>query len=152
MLLQIFPIMYFYSHLDAEFLVCQGSGSWRGAGAATGAAPAGSQPVAAGAPTLPAPSRWCLLYFPSALQAITTALLQQFVLDVSMCSSSHCQALPRPSTSDYEAGTNLSGVGKAGAARQAPASCPSTAPEEQTALATHAPAPLTSAFGGHEGG
>ena len=129
-----------------DFFVCQRSGSCWGPRAAMGAAPTLSQPLAVEAPALPAPSRRCSLYFPSALQAITTALLQQFVLYISTCSSSHCQALPQPSTSDYQAGTQLSGVMKAGADRQAPTSSAapvaSTTPEQHTALPSHAPAPL----------
>lgn len=91
-----------------EFLVC-----W-GPSAATGAAPTGSQPTAAEAPALPTPSRSWLFDFPSTLQAITTALLWQFIPHISPCPPSRCQALPQPSTSDYEAGTKPSAVTKAG--------------------------------------
>lgn len=112
-----------------EFLVCRGPGSRWGPGAATGAAPAGSQPGAAGTPTLPAPSSWCLFYFPSALQAITTALLQQFVLRVSLCSPSRCQGSAQHLRSPSGDRTARRHAGTAGG--QVPASSAAPAPAGQ---------------------
>lgn len=74
MLAQTLPIMFLQPSGLGLFLLCQAVGAWGSHRGCTHETPAPGSST-----RLTAPSRWWWLYFPSALQAISLALLRHFV-------------------------------------------------------------------------
>lgn len=75
MLAQTLPIMFLQPSGLRWFLLCQAVGAWGSHGGCTHKTPAPGSST-----RLTAPSRWRRLYFPSALQASSSAVLWHFVL------------------------------------------------------------------------